>query len=287
MNWTQEELAARLKAAAADDSNDAVLKIGRPTGTPIKTTILFDPKRLAEQLQKAGEEETEDFPLLGRPQGKVQQRFELDPYETSYKHLRYKPEHLPEGLELYLHWPDIDDDDLENPESDQNVLKRMVGAVLVPHVDFMWSESGRPPLAGNHHDWVLFRELREETYAEIRGIARNLHQLITKSVALKFELELSLVGLKLLAIAEAELKEPRLYTEMPLIGCISDNDATEVTYDQGEGLFVFQVPDLYSKKTHIIVLTARGRKMEHVVIPSLPNNARERNLDREESHSFS
>ena len=67
MKWNSEELTARLKAAAQQEDNDEMLQIGRPTGTPISKTVLFDGKRLSERLRKAGEEETENFPLVGRP----------------------------------------------------------------------------------------------------------------------------------------------------------------------------------------------------------------------------
>ena len=69
MKWNAEELTARLKRAAQQEDNDEVLKICRPTGTPISKIVLLDGQRLSEQLRKAGEEETENFPLVGRPTG--------------------------------------------------------------------------------------------------------------------------------------------------------------------------------------------------------------------------
>lgn len=191
-----------------------------------------------------------------------------------------RPDELPEGFKIRLHWPDTEDEESEGtdggaegdaPESPSEQIERLINLEFGGRDGLRWHEPGRPPWSGNHFDLILFFLFSSAAsglaWDAMKWLAIGLRRVVTRSNELDFGLELESGALRYVAFAEAKRKAPKLRTVDELIRVLDvDGEGEDGTaWMGGAGVFVVVVPDLNAATTHLVVLTATGAVLEHLV----------------------
>lgn len=198
------------------------------------------------------------------------------------KRLNEEPDPRPEGYELRIHWPDTGDDE-ENEsveEHSKTEIERLLDEHLGVHFDLQWTDQGRPPQCGNHYDLILFlvgAATSGLAWDMMKRIAIGLSKVVTRSAELGLDLELDDAGLRYVALALAKRRNPHLWTMDELIRALpaDGDDEDPVAWIGGPGVTIFLVPDLRAENTHVIVLKATGKLLDHWIGDWLPRTARE------------
>lgn len=205
--------------------------------------------------------------------------------------LEEQPDDIEQGFLITVHVPDSHDlfheeenddvlaDDFEERVSEHRdtVLKpifEILDQEVSPLFDKRWHGSGRPPHCGDHYDimlWVANTVAGGLAWDFLKSAAASLWKMLSKAQADGVGIELDANGLMILAIGCAKRRVVDFSTDTSLIGRIEDNRTLDLPWLGGS--YVYVLPDLKNKNSHIITLSGYGHLLFHEIGNFLSNDA--------------
>lgn len=203
-----------------------------------------------------------------------------------------EPDDIAQGFLITVRVPDSHDlfpeeemddvlaaDDFEKrvAEHREVVLKPVFDIIeeeISPLFSKRWNGPGRPPHAGDHYDilfWVANTVAGGLAWDFIKQAASALRKMLAKAKSEGIGIELDTGGMMLLAIGHAKGRVATFSTDTSLIGKIEDNRTLDLPLPGGN--FIFMLPDLKNKNSHVVVLSGFGDLLFHEIGEFFSNDA--------------